>query len=172
MTPPTTTEPAEDPAGSSPRYPIAALDQRDPAVARAIHQTLQAAYRVEAALIGATDFPPLARSEDSIRASGSLFRGCRDGERLAAVIELETARDLTVVASLAVRPDYARRGLGRALVSDALARSSGPVAAATGRDNHPAVALYLGCGFEIVEESRAPEGIVLVHLRHAGPGAP
>lgn len=168
MTPPATSEPARGPADGPPRYPIVALDHRQPAVARAIHVTLQAAYRVEAALLGATHFPPLARTEDSIRATGSVFRGCWDGERLAAVIELEKAPQITVVASLGVHPDYARRGLGRALVKNALTRTSGPVAASTGRDNHPAVTLYLGCGFELAERSEAPEGIALVHLRHPG----
>ncbi len=51
------------------------------------------------------------------------------------------------LAWLYVDPALARRGVGRALVEDALERMERPVSIEVLEGNGPALALYLGCGF-------------------------
>jgi ribosomal protein S18 acetylase RimI-like enzyme len=52
---------------------------------------------------------------------------------------------------LGVRPDLRRRGLGRRLHDDLLAVVHAPTAVlSTERDNAPALALYHGCGWQVI----------------------
>ena len=85
------------------------------AVAREVHRVMQAAYRVEADLLGVREFVPRHRTVEDLRRADSTFLGVfRDG-RLAAVVELERPEGEPLnIASLVVMPEYFRRGLGRA----------------------------------------------------------
>jgi ribosomal protein S18 acetylase RimI-like enzyme len=52
---------------------------------------------------------------------------------------------------LGVRPDLQRRGLGRRLHDDMLAAVDAPTAVlSTEQDNAPALALYRGCGWQVI----------------------
>lgn len=55
------------------------------------------------------------------------------------------------LAWLYVDPALSRRGVGRALVEDALARMGRPVSIEVLSGNAPALSLYLHCGFREVE---------------------
>ncbi len=150
---------------------IVLLDHGDPAMAESIRRTLHAAYRVEASIMGVTDFPPLARSAGDVATAPSAFYGCwLDGE-LAGVVEVEPGPgDATTIASLAVTPERFGLGIGTRLVRHALGLGARRVRASTGRDNAPALALYRKVGFVAAGSDVTPEGIHVVHLEH--PGAP
>ncbi len=146
------------------------LDHRDPAEAERILSVLRPGYAAEAALIGVEDFPPLRRTVAEIAASRNEFAGFHRGAVLAAVIEFgegqvdgDAALD---IASLAVHPQFARRGFGSALVAWVLERCAGRAATvSTARSNFPAIALYGKLGFVFERGFVAPEGIECVALR-------
>jgi ribosomal protein S18 acetylase RimI-like enzyme len=146
------------------------LDHRDPAEAERILSVLRPGYAAEAALIGVEDFPPLRRTVTDIAASRNEFAGSCSGAVLAAVIEFgegqvdgDAALD---IASLAVHPQFARRGFGSVLVAWVLERCAGRAATvSTARSNFPAIALYGKLGFVFERSFVAPEGIECVALR-------
>jgi ribosomal protein S18 acetylase RimI-like enzyme len=152
--------------GTPPAAPPQRLDHRDPETARRIHALLRSAYETEAALIGAQLFPPLARTLSAVRGCDNEFIGCDVAGRLAGVLELEpalSAGELTI-ASLGVDPEFARRGIGLALVEWVLLRARGSVRVATAAANAPAIALYRRAGFRPTGETATAERISLLHL--------
>ncbi len=150
------------------------LHHRDPAEAERIRRVLHAGYAAEAVLIGVRDFPPLRRAAADIAASPNRFAGSFGSGLLAGVIEFGDAdgnravRPATDIASLAVRPRFARQGLGLELVRWVLGLSAGrAVTVATARSNLPAIALYEKLGFVIERSFIASEGIECVALRRS-----
>lgn len=145
---------------------IVLLDHTDPGEARRIHALLAGAYRREARLIGADDFPPLYRLAGDIRSARSEFLGAIDAGALLAVIELESLPpgDGLLIASLGVAGDQLGRGHARRLVKATLARSPGTVRVATAEANLPALRLYASEGFKPVGREVTPEGIRRIRL--------
>ena len=133
-----------------------------------IYQLFQAAYRVEADLIGVQSFPPLERSAQEIGRSESYFYGEFHMGELAAVIETEAApgANKNDILSLAVAPSSARQGLGMKLVQFIL-QSSSEVVVTTAYKNQPAIQLYQKLGFAIVREFDTPEQIVMVEMSYS-----
>jgi len=146
------------------------IDHRDPDTAERIHSVLQAGYAVEAALIGVAEFPPLRRTAMDIRYSPNRFAGSRHAGVLAGVIEFRVGRAPAIdIASLAVHPDFARRGIGSQLVQWVLDRaSSRAVTVSTAEANLPAIALYERLGFVRERRFTTREGIVCTALRRRG----
>jgi len=76
-----------------------------------------------------------------------------DGQPVGFVIARSIAGEAEIV-SIGVHPAWRRRGIGAALLADAVARSAALGAAAVflevGEDNPSAIALYLSAGFETV----------------------
>ena len=152
------------------RAEIERLDPREPGRAEEIRALLVAAYRIEAELLAAADFPPLRRAAEQIAASEALFLGSRLDGRLAAVAEIELdGEDHAHVASFAVLPELFRRGLGRGLLEAVLARCAGRrTTVSTGARNAPAIALYQALGFAVCRRWATPaEGIAMVTLERA-----
>lgn len=141
--------------------------------ARAVHSIQMAAYAQEAALLGVKTFPPLERTVQDIQFGAERFLGAWAATSLVGVLGYEFAADGPgmTISSLVVSPGRQRRGVGRLLVLEVLARFADlPVAVSTGAKNRPALALYTGSGF--VEHSRGligPEKLEIVSLLRAAP---
>ena len=152
---------------------LALLDHRNAVVANRIHAVQMAAYAQEAALLGATDFPPLRRTVADIRADDARYVGALVETTLAGVIWIETEGNppQSTIAGLVVAPAYQRRGIARRLLSHVLQEHPDQTfIVATGVDNGPALALYTAFGF--VESSRTVVGadalVVVTLRRHRG----
>jgi len=147
---------------------IVELNHRARVVATAIHHLQIVAYRQEAALIGATDFPPLRVTIDDLLASNETFCGALLDGQLCGVIGFEEEGTSTQISSLVIAPDMQRRGTGIALVRHVLGRCKGKdVRVTTAALNVPAIALYRCIGF--VESGRmlVSENIELITLERA-----
>ena len=120
------------------------LDLTDDAVARAAHEVVRAAYRVEAELIGTDAIPALHESLERMRELPLRWLGVGAPEAVLAWTEEDGATDID---RLCVRPDRFRRGLAGSLLTALLERTTGPVTVATAAANAPAVALYQRYGF-------------------------
>ena len=129
---------------------------------------MQAAYRVEAELLGSADFFPLRRTVADVVDSKSIFFGIACPEKpasLAAVIEVEVGETACNIAALVVRPDRFREGLGSKLLRHVLELySSQPCTVSTGRANEPALKLYAGHGFRETSRWVTEDGIAMVTL--------
>lgn len=129
---------------------VTPVDHRLPDNARQLHAIQMAAYRQEADLLGAVDFPPLQRSVADIAQSSESYVGAYIGDELVGAIS--TCRDeedpAVNIASLVVSPAHQRRGVARTLVRAVIAQHAGvALTVQTGAGNAPVLALYEEFGF-------------------------
>ncbi|MFG1944993.1 GNAT family N-acetyltransferase [Nonomuraea sp. NPDC048826] len=125
----------------------------------------RAAYHVEAEIIGDDRIPPLHETPEEVRALPLTWLGAfgDDGDLLGAVAWEETADEVDL-DRLMVDPGAHRRGVGRALVKEVMARAGARrVVVSTGRGNTPARALYERLGFTLTGESEPVPGLWVVH---------
>lgn len=142
----------------------------DRAVAQEIQAVFALARRQEAARIGAppTDgpAPPEVRA---IMRSADLHLGARIGGELVGVLAVgpDTEPGQLALTALVVHPRHQRRGVGAALVHDALGRGGGlDFAVVAGAANGPALALYRSLGFvEYRRGELGPAQLPVIKLR-------
>ncbi len=154
-------------------HEVRRLDQAEPAVAGGIWRVMQAAYAVEAALLGVEDFAPLRRTAAEVAGSASVFLGLGGASDPVAVAELETAEDVKVnIASLVVSPAQFRRGHATRLLRHVVeVYGEGGLTVSTGRANTPAVRLYERHGFQVQRYWETPCGIAMVTFFGGSAGA-
>ncbi|MEU4803833.1 GNAT family N-acetyltransferase [Actinosynnema sp. NPDC023587] len=143
------------------------LDLSDDDVARAVHRIGLRAYAVEAALIGSTAIPALSETWEEMRARPLRWLGAHADGVLAGFAAWSRVGGVLDIARLCVDPDFARRGLGRALVSAVLAEG-GPAVVATGAANAPAIALYEAVGFRPAGTVEVVPGLVIAEFTRPG----
>jgi ribosomal protein S18 acetylase RimI-like enzyme len=145
------------------------LDPNVAGVAEAIHRVQQAAYRVEAELLGVTRFAPLDQTVAEIRASGALYYGNHANNELVGVLACELgAGDAPCnIDALVVMPEWHRRGIATHLLMHLEWKHPGRAfTVSTGIRNAPALALYRGWGFvEYAREIKGADPIEIVRLR-------
>lgn len=149
-------------------HPVVELDQTQGQTVQAIWRLWQVAYTYEANLIGAKDFPPLARAIADIRASKTLFLGVKQGSNLVGVLELDQqyAPDKLSIDALTVHPHWFRHGIARSLMQAVLDRKARRIRVSTAAANTPAVTLYLRMGFVAVCERTTREGLRLCEFEY------
>ncbi len=139
---------------------IQKLDHTNRKTATEIRRVFQVSYVVEAELLGAEDFPPLKRTVEEFLSSDTQFFGYFSEEELAAVMEIRTFPDSTLIQSLVVDPKFFRRGIGGKMVQFALDNFPSEIFnVETGAANGPAVKLYEKFGFRIIKDYLTKEGI-------------
>nr|WP_283254224.1 GNAT family N-acetyltransferase [Ramlibacter paludis] len=127
------------------------------------------AYAQEAALLGATWFPPLERTVEDVQSSKEHFLAARADGRIAGAIGVEPDPEGLgiTIASLVVDPCFQRQGMGRKLLEAVLAaHGDAGLTVQTGARNAPALALYEAKGFVVTRRwlvGREP--LELVRLR-------
>lgn len=138
-------------------------------VAEEVWALQHAAYRIEAALIGVVDLPPLQDTILSLQASDETFFGAYtdENELIGAIsFEADDQTGICTICRLMVHPDYHRRGVGSLLVEHLLSTHSRPTAWGVTAEirNMPAIALYERYGF-VRERIFTPQpGIELLWL--------
>jgi GNAT superfamily N-acetyltransferase len=152
---------------------IRALDLRDPGTLDAVVALQRVSYRIEAELLGARTLPALTESPRRLRATGELFLGAYEDERLVGAIAWKRSGRLVDIHRLVVHPDRFRRGIAGRLLDalDATEPDAGRTIVATGAANAPARRLYERHGFVPVEERLASGGIPILTYERRGPRA-
>jgi ribosomal protein S18 acetylase RimI-like enzyme len=127
---------------------IKKLDNTNEDVANKIYTIFQNSYKIEAQLIGTSNFPPLLRSAKDIENSKTQFYGFNENKYLAAIIEIVIEDKLLAINSLTVDPSYFRKGIAHKLISYALETFDFSEAIVeTAVVNIPAINLYKKHGF-------------------------
>ena len=145
---------------------IIKLEHSDVDVAEQIHLVLQSSYKVEADLIGASDFPPLARTSSDIADAGTEFFACTVNEQIAGVIEITLVNRHLDIHSLTVDPQFFRRGIAGKLLEFVLSSfdcDSADVETAVA--NLPAIRLYEKYGFAEYKRWIPSHGIEKVAMK-------
>jgi GNAT superfamily N-acetyltransferase len=145
----------------------------DPYVAAMMLALQRSSYAMEADLIGDDRIPPLLEDEHALVAWRGRWVVAWDGVDLVGAIAWSDRGDHVDVAKVMVSPTAMRRGIASSLLDRAVEASAGrQVVVATGRDNTPAVSLYLKHGFVRVADERVPPGIWVTRFRRDGAEAP
>lgn len=128
---------------------IKELDHKNENTSHKIRSLFQASYKVEAALLNATDFPPLKRSLEGFLNSNTRFYGLCVENEIAGIVEVRSELGITEIDSLVVHPSFFRQGVGRQLMQFVLtAYNSDSFIVETGYLNEPATKLYKQLGFK------------------------
>ncbi|MGI9280763.1 MAG: GNAT family N-acetyltransferase [Endozoicomonas sp.] len=114
------------------------------------------AYRIEAELIGASDFPPLNETVEDILSSQNHFFGFIKNESLIGVIEIEEAESHSIISRLVVCPSVFRQGIASQLLRSCL-NSDTDYQVTTAENNLPAISLYKRFGFLESETYSTPD---------------
>jgi len=145
---------------------IAVLDVSDELIAREVLELQRRAYRVEAALIGSNDIPPLRESVHELQVCGETFLGAFMGRGLVGCVSWKLKSETIDLHRLVVDPGHFRRGIGTALVRAALDANPGATRAIvqTGAANEPAKTLYLREGFTLTDELEPIPGLAVARF--------
>lgn len=145
--------------------------REDLQLAHALLGVQQAAYAVEAALIGDDRIPSLHESVEELQAAKLLWLVVSlDGDIVGAVAWSESDDEIDI-DRLIVAPPAHRRGIGSTLVSEVMHRAgTRRIMVSTGRENAPARALYERLGFEKVEDEEVLPGLTVTRYQFSGIG--
>ncbi len=144
------------------------LDYGDVDVATAIVAVQQAAYPLEAELIGFDRIPPLIETTDDVTALDMVIIGAINASgELLGLIGYERGDDLVDVDRLAVLPTHGGRGIATALLTEVHSREGDAPSfeVSTGAANAPAIGLYRKLGYREVDRFEIPDGPAMVTLR-------
>lgn len=122
-----------------------------------------AAYKVEAAIMGFDEIPPLYDTMDTLRVCGETFYGYFIEDTLVGIISYKIEEKMLDIYRIAVNPNFFRRGIANQLISyiENINKDISKLIVSTGRENKPAISLYFNKGFRKVEEYEVEEGIYL-----------
>jgi ribosomal protein S18 acetylase RimI-like enzyme len=146
---------------------IVPLDLTDDTTAEAVHRIALRSYAVEAELIGSTGIPALHESVDDIRRLPLRWLGGYVDGELVAFVGYAKVDGVLDIDRLCVAPSHFRLGFARRLVEEVLAEG-GPAIVSTGAANAPAIALYEGLGFRLVDTVVVDGGLRIARFGHPG----
>lgn len=146
---------------------IVPLDMTDDATAEAVHRIAQHSYAVEAELIGSTAIPALHETVDEMRVLPLRWLGGYVDGELVAFVGYARVDGVLDIDRLCVAPTHFRLGFARRLVEQVLAEG-GPAIVSTGAANAPAIALYEGLGFRLVDTVVVDGGLRIAQFGHPG----
>lgn len=137
------------------------LDLSDPEIGARLLELQHNAYRVEADLVGSDDIPPLHETFEELVGSEEVFLGALVDGLVVGAVSWKILDGTLDIHRLFVDPSFFRGGIGASLVRAALAAEPTATSAVvqTGAANEPARTLYLGEGFEQVDEIEAAPGL-------------
>jgi len=145
---------------------IKKLDHTNLAIATKMRVVFQESYAVEAALLNATNFPPLQRPLESYIKSTTTFFGYHIKDKIVGIIEVSSNKKTTHINSLVVSPHFFRQGIGRDLMDYILQNFSSKVfTVETGLENIPASTLYKNFGFKEIRQWDTDHGVRKVRFK-------
>ena len=145
---------------------IKKLDHTNLAIATKMRVVFQESYAVEAALLNATNFPPLQRPLESYIKSKTTFFGYHIKDEIVGIIEVSPKEKTTHINSLVVSPHFFRQGIGRDLMDYILQNFSSKVfTVETGLENIPASKLYTSFHFKEVKQWDTDHGVRKIRFK-------
>jgi ribosomal protein S18 acetylase RimI-like enzyme len=140
---------------------IRKLDLEDECTIKRILELQTDSYKIEAALIGFYEIPPLKDTIVSLKECGETFYGYFAEEVLAGIISYKNIDKVLDIHRVAIHPCFFRMGIAEKLIDFVEGIESGisKVIVGTGKKNMPAVSLYLKKGYKRVKDVEVSNGI-------------
>jgi len=150
---------------------IEKLQNKEIEVSKKIHLIFQESYKIEAQLLGVTDFHPLKRSIENYAKSNTIFFGYIKDNEIAGIIEIDYNSKCTHINSLVIAPKYFRQGFAGKLIGFIFQTfDSSLFIVETGLENKPANELYKKIGFKKIKEWDTNHGIRKVKFEYRKTG--
>ncbi|KYH29617.1 MULTISPECIES: GNAT family N-acetyltransferase [Clostridium] len=129
---------------------IKKLNLRDIKTAKRVIELQRASYKIEAQLIGFYEIPPLMETIDSLQACDEIFYGYYINDVLAGIISFKIIDNVLDIHRVAIHPTFFRMGIADKLIKfiEALKSNINKILVCTGKENYPAVNLYLKNGYK------------------------
>ncbi len=142
---------------------IKKLNLRDTKTAKYVLEVQITSYKIEAELIDFYEIPPLKDTIDSLKKCDEIFYGYYIDDALAGIISFKVIRNVLGIHRVAVHPRFFRMGIAGKLVKfiEKLESNIDKVVVCTGKENLPAVNLYLKNGYEKIKDIEISKGIYL-----------
>lgn len=145
---------------------IEKLDLKDIETVKRIIELQIASYKIEAKMIGFYDIPPLKDTIDSLQECDEIFYGYSIDGFLAGVISYKIIENVVDIHRVAIHPSFFRRGIANKLINfiEELECSIKKAVVCTGKENLPAVNLYLKNGYKKKKDIEISKGIYLTEF--------
>ncbi len=135
--------------------------------AKQMWQLQQAAYRVEAELIGWAELPPLRETVEELMESDETYIAYLEEGELAGALSYKKINSQLDIHKMIVNPRHFRKGIARQLLNH-LENSHtdvNTIFVSTGARNEPAVQLYLRQGYEWTDTKEVAPGLELAFFQ-------
>lgn len=145
---------------------IKRLDLKDKDTAKKVLELQVVSYTIEAELIGFDGIPPLKDTMDSLKDCDESFYGYFIDGVLAGITSYKTIENILDIYRVAVHPHFFRRGIAQQLLSflEKLEGTIDRIIVCTGKENIPAVRLYLKNGYEKTRDIEISKDIYLTEF--------
>ncbi len=145
---------------------IKKLNLNDIEIANKVLELQMASYRIEAEIIGFYDIPPLKDTIESLKACDEVFYGYRVNDVLAGIVSFKIIEKVLDIHRVAVHPQFFRMGVANKLINfiEGLENNINKIAVCTGKENLPAVNLYLKNGYKKTKDIEISKDIYITEF--------
>lgn len=145
---------------------IKKLNLKDIETVKNVLEVQIASYRIEAEIIGFYDIPPLKDTIDSLKLCDEIFYGYHINGVLAGIISYKIIEDVIDIHRVAIHPQFFRMGIAGKLINfvERLGSNVNRVIVCTGKENLPAVNLYLKNGYKKKKDIEISKGVFITEF--------
>lgn len=145
---------------------IEKLNLQDTEIAKCVLELQLVSYEIEADIIGFHEIPPLKDTIDSLKECGEIFYGYYINNVLAGIISYKIIETVLDIHRVAIHPLFFRKGIAGKLINfiEGLEINIRKVIVCTGKDNLPAVTLYLKNGYKNIKDFEISKGIYMTEF--------
>lgn len=142
---------------------IIELDIRDIQIARDVKELQMASYKIEAEIMDFYDIPPLKDTIDDLQGCNEIFYGYNISGSLAGMISYKIIESTLDIHRVAIHPSFFRMGIASKLINfvEELESNIERIVVCTGKENLPAVSLYLKNGYKKKKDIEIETGIYI-----------
>jgi ribosomal protein S18 acetylase RimI-like enzyme len=141
---------------------IKQLDLKDEKILEKILDIQIASYKIEAEIIEFDEIPPLKDTINSLKQCNETLYGYFIDDILAGIISYKIENDTLDIHRVAVHPSFFKRGIAKELINfvEKIDKIKN-IIVCTGKENIPAVNLYMKNGYKKIKDIKIKEGFYL-----------
>lgn len=145
---------------------IKRLNLKDIETVNRIMDLQRDSYKIEAQLIGFYEIPALKETIESLQQCDEIFYGYYINDVLAGIISFKIIDDVLDIHRVAIHPNFFRMGIANKLINfiEGLNKNINRIVVCTGKDNFPAVNLYLKNGYIKKKDIEIKNGIYITEF--------
>lgn len=146
---------------------IKKLDLTNIKTATSVLDLQMTSYKIEAELIGFYEIPPLKDTLASLNKCDEIFYGYFINDALAGIISYKIIENTLDIHRVAVHPCFFKMGIAGKLVNfiEKIEYNINKFMVCTGKENVPAVNLYLKSGYQKMQDIEISKGIYLTEFQ-------